>query len=94
MASRLAGAGKARPHAERGTELRYRDAGEIRREGLRLVESREAEDAAKLEALRQAARIGIAAIERGEAHAFAGMDEPTRYLDCLAATAIGEAGSS
>ena len=37
---------------------RYQNASEVLREGLRLVEQREAEDAAKLEALRAAAKVG------------------------------------
>jgi antitoxin ParD1/3/4 len=44
---------------------RYQNASEVIREGLRLIERREAEDAAKLEALRAAAVTGIAAIEAG-----------------------------
>ena len=44
---------------------RYQNASEVIREGLRLIERREAEDAAKLEALRAAAATGIAAIEAG-----------------------------
>lgn len=37
---------------------RYQNASEVLREGLRLVEQREAEDAAKVEALRNAAEVG------------------------------------
>lgn len=44
---------------------RYQNASEVIRGGLRLIEGREAEDAAKLEALRTAAVIGTAAIEAG-----------------------------
>jgi antitoxin ParD1/3/4 len=73
---------------------RYQNAGEILREGLRLVEVREAEEAAKLEALREAARSGIAAIERGESRAFTDMGELERYLDALIEVAIGEAGGT
>ena len=40
---------------------RYQNASEVLREGLRLVEQREAEDAAKLVALREAARAGAEA---------------------------------
>jgi antitoxin ParD1/3/4 len=42
---------------------RYQNASEVLREGLRLIEQREAEDAARLHALREAARIGVADIE-------------------------------
>src|SRR5204863_8475250 len=50
---------------------RYQNASEVLREGLRLVEQREAEDAAKLDALRDAARIGVTALDRGEFREFA-----------------------
>ena len=36
------------------------------REGLRLVENREVEEATKLETLRAAAQLGVSALERGE----------------------------
>lgn len=45
---------------------RYKNASEVVRAGLRLLERQEAEDAAKLEALRQAIREGVADIERGK----------------------------
>ncbi|MBO1537353.1 type II toxin-antitoxin system ParD family antitoxin [Pseudomonas sp. OA65] len=44
---------------------RYQNASEVMREGLRLLEQRVAEDAAKIEALRQAASIGIMDLEHG-----------------------------
>jgi len=44
---------------------RYQNASEVLREGLRLVEQREAEDAAKLEALRSAAGVGWRDVEAG-----------------------------
>jgi antitoxin ParD1/3/4 len=44
---------------------RYQNASEVIREGLRLIERREVEDAARLEALRSAAATGIAAIKAG-----------------------------
>ena len=44
---------------------RYQNASEVIREGLRLIERREAEDAAKMEALRAAAATGMASIEAG-----------------------------
>ena len=45
---------------------RFSNASEIVREGLRLLEQREKEDAAKLDWLRAAAEDGFGAIERGE----------------------------
>ena len=45
---------------------RYQNASKVLRDGLRLVEQREAGETAKLEVLREAARIGVAALDRGE----------------------------
>ncbi|MEW6692079.1 MAG: type II toxin-antitoxin system ParD family antitoxin [Pseudomonadota bacterium] len=45
------------------TSGRYQNASEVLRESLRLVEQREADPAARLEALRAAAKAGIADIE-------------------------------
>lgn len=50
---------------------RYQNASEVLREGLRLVEHREVEEAAKLEALRAAATKGVETVERGEFIEFA-----------------------
>ena len=44
---------------------RFSNASEVVREGLRLLEQREAEDQAKIEWLRGAAQEGIDSIERG-----------------------------
>lgn len=44
---------------------RYQNASEVLREGLRLVEQREAENAAKLQVLQEAGRAGFEAIEQG-----------------------------
>jgi len=71
---------------------RYQNASEVLREGLRLVEQREAEDAARLEALRRAAQIGIEAIERGNFRPFGSFAELERHLIDVGETAIvGEA---
>jgi len=67
---------------------RYRSASEVLREGLRLVERREAEDAARLEALRQAAQIGIEAFERGDYRSFVSFDELEHHLVEVSETAI------
>ncbi len=50
---------------------RYQNASEVMREGLRLVERREVEEAAKLDALRAAALTGLAAFDRGDFKEFA-----------------------
>ena len=47
------------------TSGRYQNASEVLRDGLRLVEQREAEDAYRLEALRSAVNVGTADIEAG-----------------------------
>ncbi len=52
--------------ASRIEKGQYSNASEVVREGLRLLEQREAEDRAKAEWLRGAAQEGIDAIERGE----------------------------
>jgi len=44
---------------------RYQNASEVLRDGLRLVEQREAENAAKLAALREAAAVGWRDLEAG-----------------------------
>jgi antitoxin ParD1/3/4 len=50
---------------------RYQNASEVLRDGLRLVQQREAEDEARLEALRQAANVGLAAFAEGHYRSFA-----------------------
>jgi len=59
---------------------RYQNASEVLREGLRLVESREAEDGARLEALREAARVGIDDLETGRYTAFGSFADLDGYL--------------
>ena len=67
---------------------RYQNASEVMREGLRLIESREAEDAARLEALRSAAQIGADAIARGEFREFAGGQDLAAHLETVADAAL------
>lgn len=67
---------------------RYQNASEVLRDGLRLVEQREAEDAAKLKVLRQAARSGVAAFERGEFREFDSIDDLQTYLNDLSEKVI------
>jgi antitoxin ParD1/3/4 len=59
---------------------RYQNASEVLRDGLRLVEQREAEDAGKLKALRAAARPGVASLERGEFKEFRTIEDLQTYL--------------
>jgi antitoxin ParD1/3/4 len=62
---------------------RYQNASEVLRDGLRLVEQREAEDAAKLEVLWEAAGVGAAALDRGEFKEFENIEELQVYLNEL-----------
>lgn len=71
---------------------RYQNASEVLREGLRLIERQEAQDAAKLEALRAATRLGVAAIESGEHREFAEDEGLAAYLEDLVEKAIVKAG--
>ncbi len=72
---------------------RYQNASEVLREGLRLVERREAEDAARLDALREATRLGVAAVEAGEYLDFAEGEGLASYLEALGEKAITDARS-
>ena len=49
---------------------RYQNASEVLREGLRMVEQREAEDACRLAALRRAAEEGMADLDAGRFRTF------------------------
>ena len=68
---------------------RYQNASEVLREGLRLIEGRDAEDKARLNALRHAARIGIADIEAGRFRSFESPAALSRHLTAIADKAIG-----
>ena len=62
---------------------RYQNASEVLRDGLRLVEQREAEDTSKLKALRAAARLGVGALDRGEFKEFRNSEDLQTYLNDL-----------
>jgi antitoxin ParD1/3/4 len=64
---------------------RYQNASEVLREGLRLVENREVEEATKLETLRAAAQLGVSALDRGEFKEFPNGSALIAYLNKLAA---------
>lgn len=70
---------------------RYQNASEVLREGLRLVELREAEEAAKLEALRNAIQVGIDDIEAGRFVTFDTAEALDHHLSTLADVAIDRA---
>lgn len=71
---------------------RYQNASEVLRDGLRLVEQREAEDAAKLKVLRGAARAGVVALDRGEFKEFENIEDLQVYLNDLSEKIISRAG--
>ena len=59
------------------------EASEVLREGLRLVEQREAEDAAKLKVLRKSAAAGFGALDRREFKEFNSIDDLDAYLNAI-----------
>ena len=67
---------------------RYQNASEVLREGLRLIESKEEEDSARLRALREAARIGADDIDAGRFRGFESPTELKRHLTAIANEAI------
>jgi antitoxin ParD1/3/4 len=67
---------------------RYQNASEVLREGLRLVEHRDAEDKARLKALREAARVGIADVEAGRFFSFDSPASLELHLTSLSETVI------
>ena len=71
------------------TSGRYQNASEVLREGLRLVVRRESEDALRLAALREAAKLGMADIETGNFRSFDSADLLGQHLTALTAEEIG-----
>lgn len=67
---------------------RYQNASEVLREGLRLIEQREAEDASRLAALRNAVRVGAADFEAGRFTAFDSPEALGAHLTSVATKAI------
>jgi antitoxin ParD1/3/4 len=68
---------------------RYQNASEVLREGLRLLERQEAEDKAKLKALRDAAKIGIDAITAGQYREFDDEASLREHLGAIAKEVVG-----
>ena len=67
---------------------RYQNASEVIREGLRLIERREQEDAARLQVLRSAAEVGFRDLQAG---AFTDFDEAgslQSYLERVSQDAV------
>lgn len=69
---------------------RYQNASEVLREGLRLVESREAEDRARLKALRGAAQLGIDDLKAGRYKTFDSSAALDNHLGAVADRAIAK----
>lgn len=67
---------------------RYQNASEVLREGLRMVEQREAEDACRLEALRSAVQVGVADIESGRFKSFEEKEQLRAHLKSITEKAI------
>jgi antitoxin ParD1/3/4 len=67
---------------------RYQNASEVLRDGLRLVEQRQAEEASKLKALKEAARLGVASLDRGEFKEFGRIEDLEAYLNDLSQKVI------
>jgi antitoxin ParD1/3/4 len=59
----------------------YQNASEVLRDGLRLIEEREAENAAKLQRLREAVRVGQEDAAQGRVTRFETAEDLKRYLD-------------
>jgi antitoxin ParD1/3/4 len=73
------------------TSGRYQNASEVLREGLRLIEQQEAENASRLQALREAIQVGIDDIEAGRFKSFDSPEPMKAHLKTLAAKAISGA---
>ena len=73
---------------------RYQNASEVLREGVRLVECQEAEHAARLHALREAAASGIADIDAGDSRSFDALEPLRDHLKGLATEALADRDSA
>jgi antitoxin ParD1/3/4 len=72
---------------------RYQNASEVLREGLRLVEAREALETARLELLREAVRAGAADIDAGRFRAFESGADLAEHLRAISEATIAGAAS-
>lgn len=70
------------------TSGRYQNASEVLREGLRLVEQRDAEDAYRLKALRSAVQVGVAGIEAGRFKTFDSKESLQAHIKSVTTKAI------
>jgi antitoxin ParD1/3/4 len=69
---------------------RYQNTSEVLRDGLRLVQQREAEDEARLAALRDAANAGLADFAAGRHRSFADGDQLREYLTARSGTVLDQ----
>lgn len=69
---------------------RYQNASEVLREGLRLIETRDADERVRLKALREAAQVGIADIEAGRFLPFDSPGNLKRHLASVADDVLGK----
>ena len=69
---------------------RYQNASEVLREGLRMIERRDADDQARREALRAAIQVGIDDIEAGRYQEFENMDALADHLDRMTDEVLAE----
>lgn len=67
---------------------RYQNASEVLREGVRLVEQREAEDEAKIKAFREAVQKGFDDVEAGRYKEFESFADLRRHLEAVSEKAI------
>lgn len=72
---------------------RYQNASEVLREGLRLIEQREQRDAAKLEALKAAAQVGLDDLAAGR-YVELEHDEIEDYVNMLGERAAARVASA
>lgn len=70
---------------------RYQNASEVLREGLRLIETREAEDSLRLKALKNAIQVGLADSAAGRYTDLSNSESLTKHLKSLASKAIANA---
>ena len=69
---------------------RYQNASEVLRDGLRLLEQREAEDVSRLVVLRSAVKVGIADFDQGEFMTFDTSEALGAHLNSVASKAIAD----
>jgi len=69
---------------------RYQNASEVLREGLRLVESREMEERARLKALRDAVKVGQDDLKAGRYRSFDSFEALDKHLGKIADRAIAK----